>query len=220
MKLRLKVKTKEEYIMGQINQSNSIFFQFKPNIVKRSGKPVYLTDVIDIFCSQHVEEAIRDIVILPAHHDRDRVITAIEVIRLINENTGISDIHVIGDGKALIEYKEQKPSNALIEWLRLVATALLLMIGSGLAIMYFHADVNMHQVHSALHYIITGEKSVRPLLISIPYSIGIGIGIAVFFDVFSIGKKKKKPGPLELEVYTYEKEISSYKKDEEENEGD
>ncbi len=204
--------------MGQVDKSNPVFFQFKPNIVKRAGKPLYLLDAIDIFCSRQVEEAIKDIVILPAHHNGNHIITAIEVIRLISENAGISDVHVIGDGKALIEYKDQRPSNALMGWLRLVATALLLMIGSGLSIMYFHADVNMHQVHSALHYIITGERSTRPLLISIPYSIGIGIGIAVFFDVFSVGKKKGKPGPLELEVYTYEKEILSFRKDEEESE--
>lgn len=197
-----------------------IFFQFKPNIVKKKGNPVYLTDAVDIFCPREVKEALKDIVILPASHDRNHVITAIEVIRLINENTGIYDVHVIGDGKALIEYKAQKHPNVLVEWLKLLATVLLLMIGSGLSIMYFHADVNMQQVHSILHYIITGEKSMRPLLISIPYSIGIGIGIAVFFDVFSISKKKDKPGPLELEVYTYEKDIFSYRKDKEESEED
>lgn len=206
--------------MDQTNQSAPIFFQFKPNIIKKRGKPVYLIDAIEILCSQHVEEAIKDIVILQAHHNRNHIITAIEVIRLISEKTGVSDIHVIGDGKALIEYKDQRPSNGLVDWLKLTAVALLLMIGSGLAIMYFHADVNMHQVHSNLHYIITGEKSSRPLLISIPYSIGVGIGIAVFFDVFSIGKKRGNPGPLELEIYTYEKEIFSYKRDEEEKEED
>lgn len=206
--------------MERTDQSPSIFFQFKPNIIKRKGKPVYLADAIDILCSQHVEEAIRDIVILPAHHDRNHMISALDVIRIISERTGIKDIRVIGNGKALIEYREQEHRGGLIDWIKLAATALLLMVGSGLAIMYFHADVNMHEVHSALHYIIAGEKSSRPFLISIPYSIGIGLGIAVFFDVFSIGKKKGNPGPLELEVYTYEKEIYSYKKDEEENEGD
>nr|WP_243426283.1 stage V sporulation protein AA [Caldicoprobacter guelmensis] len=204
--------------MEPVNGNSSVFFQFKPNIVKKTGEPVYLTDVIEIFCPQGVKESIDDMIVVPADQNKDHVITAIEVIRLISEKAGISDIRVIGDGKALIEYKEPQSSKVIVGLLKAVLTALLLMIGSALAIMYFHADVNMHQVHSTLHYIITGEKSARPLLISIPYSIGIGIGIAVFFDVFSIRRKRHRPGPLELEVYTYEKEFYSYRKDEEEKE--
>ena len=83
-----------------------------------------------------------------------------------------------------ISKKESKKID-LINFIKLAITCFLLFVGSGLAIMYFHADVNMHQVHETLIIAITGKESISPYWINIPYSIGIGIGIALFFGYFS-----------------------------------
>lgn len=187
-----------------------IYFQFKANIRLMVDKPVYLKDVIDIYCPFNIEKSISETIVIPAAQNEIYAITALEIIRLIKNRVNVSSINLVGADKALIYFEGQNRKNTVWKWPKLFLTTFLLLIGSGLAIMYFHADVNMHKVHSVLYYMITGQNNSRPLLISIPYSIGIGMGIMVFFDVFHIGRKKNKPGPLELEVYRYKKDINSY----------
>jgi stage V sporulation protein AA len=166
-----------------------------------------------------MEKIITETIVIPAAQNEIHTITALEIIRLINNRVNVPNINLIGADKVIINFEDRNRKNTVWKWPKLLLTTFLLLIGSGLAIMYFHADVNMHKVHGVLYYMITGHNNSRPLLISIPYSIGIGMGIMVFFDVFHIGRKKNKPGPLELEVYRYEKDINSYLIDEKQQSG-
>jgi len=203
-----------------MNKEVKFYFQFKPNIYQSPQKPVTVRDVVDLSGPVDITESILNTIIIPSYNNSAVVITAMDIIRIIQSFQPDAQIFLVGEGKTLI-YPSQIQSyskNKIYNWIKLFVSAIITFIGAGLAIMYFHADVNMADVHKAIFSIVTGKENNHPYIISIPYSIGIGVGIALFFDVFSIGKKKRKPGPLELELYNYENDIYSYIRDEEEKE--
>ncbi len=86
-----------------------------------------------------------------------------------------------------------------------------MFIGSGLAIMNFHADVSMLAVQRKIYEMFTGEYIPNPLLLQIPYSLGIGIGMVIFFFNHLFKKKfNEEPSPLEVEMFTYQESLNQY----------
>jgi len=203
-----------------MNEEIKFYFQFKPNIRQVQGQPVILKDVIELSGPVEATNDILNTIVVPSKNKDAVVITAMDVIRIIQSFFPNSQIYLVGEGKTLIETLTAKSASAsnFFTWIKICVSAILSFIGAGLAIMYFHADVNMQQVHKTIFSIVTGKNSSQTHILSIPYSIGIGVGIALFFDVFSFGEKRKNPGPLELELYNYEKDVYSYIRDEEEKE--
>ncbi|MFU0801177.1 MAG: stage V sporulation protein AA [Xylanivirga thermophila] len=192
-----------------------IYIQFKLNIKKTIGESVILNDIANISCPLEIKDMVENILILPEVAMQDYVLSSIEIIDIVKRQVPQATINIIGQSDVLIEVEKASNNNTkpIVTWLKVALTTILLFVGAGLAIMYFHADVNMDIVHQTIYRLVTGKQTKRPLIISIPYSIGLGIGIAVFFDVFSIHQKKQKPGPLELELYKYDQDVSSYKTD-------
>jgi stage V sporulation protein AA len=90
------------------------------------------------------------------------------------------------------------------------AVWILLFIGSGLAIMNFHADVSMMEVHRRIYELVTGKRADHPWILQIPYSIGIGAGMVIFFNHLFKKKFNEEPSPLEVEMFMYEENVSRY----------
>ncbi|NLN41636.1 MAG: hypothetical protein GX160_06580 [Clostridiales bacterium] len=189
---------------------NKIYLQLKKHISIRSGQTVFLHDVADLLCPVDIKKKIKKLVI-PIDNSRDNITTTInviEIIEIINKILPQAVVISVGEKQvSIIINKEESKKIDFINLIKLAITCFLLFVGSGLAIMYFHADVNMHQVHETLIIAITGE-STSPYWINIPYSIGIGLGIALFFGIFPM--KNKNPDPLEIEMFKYEKDVNSY----------
>ena len=189
-----------------MSDSQEIYFQFKSNPQIDIGTPVYLKDIVYISCADELRFQAENIEVLPKATEASYAIRAVDIIQLIKDNMGYVTVNLLGKENMLLEPKDEaaKPSG-IRTFVTVLLTAILLFIGAGLAIMYFHEDVNMDQAHKTIYEMITGVREEKPLIISIPYS------IAVFFDVCSLDKKDNKPGPLEVELYKYNKDIEEYK---------
>ncbi len=190
--------------------SSTLYFQFKPYLGKRSSETVYLKDILELTGPSPLIENVGEYPIFPKGIQASVRVNAMQVIRVIGDIAPDMDIQALGDTAALFEPVTANNANPFFTFIKVIAASILLFIGSGLAIMYFHADVNMHEAHQMVYYLISGERVERPVLLSVSYSIGIGLGIALFFDVFTLGRKKGNPGPLELEMYQNEKELEDY----------
>lgn len=83
---------------------------------------------------------------------------------------------------------------------RTILAFLLLMIGSALAITWFHADVNMIEAQRGLYRLITGKDVDNMWLITIPYAIGVFLGVALFYSLLG---KKHTVSPLEIKLEDY-----------------
>ncbi|HHW70559.1 MAG TPA: hypothetical protein GX392_04340 [Clostridiales bacterium] len=193
-----------------MGDNEEIYFQFKGSLQIAIDKSVYLKDIAYISCSDELRSNIENIRLLPKMTNKAYLIRAVDIIQAIRDNIGNTTINLLGKENILINPKNEERHDIITIFI-VVITSLLLFVGAGLAIIYFHEDVNMHETHRKIYEIVTGIEDNRPLIISIPYSIGLGLGIAIFFDVFSLDRKRDKPGPLEIELYKYNKEIEEYK---------
>ncbi|MGE6258897.1 stage V sporulation protein AA [Heyndrickxia sporothermodurans] len=135
------------------------------------------------------------------------VIDMMKVINVITEKYGAADIQSIGPSQTIIEiiYKKKKVSIPffLMIWV-------LLFIGSALAIMNFHEDVSMKEVHQKIYKMITGNNESKPLILQIPYSLGLGLGMIIFFNHIFKKRFNEEPSPLEVEIFNYQQDVDHY----------
>ena len=135
------------------------------------------------------------------------IIDVMKVVRAVLQADRSLDVQTVGPSQTIIEvvYEKRRFSTAyfLLIWL-------LLFVGSAMAIMNFHEDVSMQQVHQHLYEIITGKKVDKPLLLQIAYSLGLGIGMILFFNYVFRKRINEEPSPLEVEMFNYQQSIDQY----------
>lgn len=187
--------------------SKVVYIQMKKRIHAAKG-PIYLGQVANILAGGE-EETVKRLPV--AHYDpQEDNITLVEwmdVVRVVITNHPDWDIRQVGPPHTIVEAMSPLPrSRTLLAFL----VWILLFVGSGLAIMNFHADVSMLYVHQRIHYLMTGVRSERPFLLQIPYSIGIGLGMGIFFNHVWKRKFNDEPTPLELEVFLYQDSIDQF----------
>jgi stage V sporulation protein AA len=175
----------------------------------RKGQIVRLHHIAQIFVEPQYEQALNELIIhQPQQEDGNRVlIDMLLIIRKVKKCFPELQVEHFGEPHVLLEiYTDNKKVNPLligIVWL-------LLFIGSGLAIMNFHADVSMLAVHQRIYELMTGKKVDHPLILQIPYSIGIGAGMVLFFNHLFKKKFNEEPSPLEVEMFMYQENINHY----------
>ncbi|MCI4248613.1 stage V sporulation protein AA [Bacillus sp. CCB-MMP212] len=170
---------------------------------------VKLGDVAQLAGDSSVVELLQNEIVykITAHDKTHVVIDVMKVIEIIQQKASHVQINLLGSGQTLVEiiYEKKKahPIFFGLVWL-------LLFIGAALAIIYFHEDVSMQQVHQRLYYMITGEFNAQPLLFQIPYSVGLGLGMVLFFNHVFQKRINEEPSPLEVEMFQYQQSLDQY----------
>lgn len=134
-------------------------------------------------------------------NDGMNIISSIDIIKAINNKAPNLFIINVGENEIKV-IKEKKQEKSIFTVLKVVVIAIILFFGSAVAIMNFHADVNMSQVHRNIQYFYTGDNSTKAPGVSIAYSIGILLGFAGVFGIFA-KRRKEKPGLLELDFFKH-----------------
>lgn len=135
------------------------------------------------------------------------VIDLLQIVRAIREREPDLAVEAYGDPQVLVMVSE-KPVKPRIPIL--ILAWLLLFFGAGLAIMNFHTDVSMKEVHIRIVELITGKRTDHPLWFQIPYSLGIGLGMVLFFNHLFRKRFNEEPNPLEVELYMYQENVNAY----------
>ncbi len=142
--------------------------------------------------------------------EKDNNVSVIDGFQLLDtlvEAYPFLTVELLGANQVIVEIKKNdKKANfflILIIWL-------LLCIGSAMAIMNFHYDVSMEEVHQGLYFLLTGEQKEKPLWIQIPYSIGLGLGMILFFNHIFKKRFNEEPSPLEVEMFNYQQDLDHY----------
>jgi stage V sporulation protein AA len=189
--------------------SKYLYIRLRRKARVRKGHIVRLHHIAQLFVEPEYEQALNELVIhQPQQEDGNRVlIDMLLIIRKVKRLFPELQVEHFGEPHVLLEiYTDNKKVNPLligIVWL-------LLFIGSGLAIMNFHADVSMLAVHQRIYELMTGKKVDHPLILQIPYSIGIGSGMVLFFNHLFKKKFNEEPSPLEVEMFMYQENINHY----------
>ncbi|WP_226673038.1 stage V sporulation protein AA [Rossellomorea aquimaris] len=186
-----------------------LYIRLRHRVQVREESMVKLSQLAQIIAPEEVVEDIKDI---PIHQvtPSDKNIIVVDIMRVIREvckEHSDLDIQTIGPTQSIIEviYEKKKVSLPLF-----IGVWLLLFIGAALAIMNFHEDVSMREVHQRLYHFVTGGVDPHPLLFQVPYSFGLGLGMILFFNHVFRKRLNEEPSPLEVEMFNYQQDLDQY----------
>lgn len=175
---------------------------------KLTKNRIYLKDIYCIYPKSY-EEKIGDICL--RHYEKNTskydVVHLGEVIDEIKKMFPIAYINFLKTDDIIIFFDDEKKDRT--KYLRVLAVSIVVLMGSIMGIMNFHADVNMAQSQLTMVRSITKNVNVYLPYFQIPYSVGIGIGVALFFNKFIPTYAKNEPSPLELKLVSLDKEIEN-----------
>lgn len=190
-------------------KGGTVYLRLRKRITTIPGSVLTLGDIARIVATGQRTRRLSSLPIYQ-HVAEDGNRYVIDVLHIIQKIRAVEPgltIEPYGDPQVLVMISD-KPSKPKI--IILVFTWLLLFFGSGLAIMNFHADVSMQQVHVRLSELITGRTIQHPLWFQIPYSLGIGLGMLLFFNHLFRKRFNEEPNPLEVELYMYQENVNAY----------
>ncbi|MFC4183160.1 stage V sporulation protein AA [Saccharococcus thermophilus] len=188
----------------------TVFIKLRHRVQVRPNAVVTVGDVAQIIAMDG--SIVEQLKMIPLYQIQPRdknivIIDVMKVVRAILQADHSFDVQTVGPSQTIIEvvYEKRRFSTAyfLLIWL-------LLFVGSAMAIMNFHEDVSMPEVHQHLYEMITGKKVDKPLLLQIPYSLGLGIGMILFFNHVFRKRINEEPSPLEVEMFNYQQSLDQY----------
>jgi stage V sporulation protein AA len=188
----------------------TVFIKLRHRVQVKPGDVVTIGDVAQIIANDR--DVAEQLKIIPLYkiQPSDKNIVIIDVMKVMQammKRVGSLDVQTVGPSQTIIEvvYQKRRFSTPyfLLIWL-------LLFVGSAMAIMNFHEDVSMQEVHQRLYEMMTGKKIDKPLLLQIPYSLGLGIGMILFFNHVFRKRINEEPSPLEVEMFNYQQSLDQY----------
>ncbi|MGG4142915.1 stage V sporulation protein AA [Paenibacillus algorifonticola] len=191
-------------------QRQPLYLRLRKRIGIRPGKEVTLGQAARLLGESEEQERRLGQVVLYRHSKPDGNRVVIDLLQIVSQlrelEPGLS-IEAYGDPQVLVMIADKPPKPRIP---LLVFSWLLLFFGAGLAIMNFHTDVSMKEVHIRIVELITGEHNEHPLWFQIPYSFGIGLGMVLFFNHLFRKRFNEEPNPLEVELFTYQENVNAY----------
>ena len=190
--------------MNRIN----VYVRMRHRVKAEKGTTLTIGDVAFVKSSTDEEK----ITALPLYtiqpsDDTTVIIDVMNVIDTIHRFYKEVDVQTVGPTETIVSVLQKKkrltPVFFVLIWI-------LLFIGAGLAIMNFHVDVSMNEVHRRIYYFVTGQETTKPLILQVPYSIGLGVGMILFFNHFFKKRFSDEPSPLEIEMFQYQESLDRY----------
>ncbi len=200
-------------LAGDTNMNSSsspiLYIRLRKRVILNRLKPITIGHIAKILTEPELEETIKELVVYePKPNDGNRIlIDMMRIMQHLKSRWPELTVEHFGEPHVLIEVvKPQRHSHFLL----FLVVWLLLFVGSGLAIMNFHEDVSMLEVHQKMYKLITGKEEKHPYLLQIPYSIGLGMGMVLFFNRLFKKKFNEEPNPLEVEMFMYQENLNHY----------
>ena len=197
-----------------MNSKEKIYIQLRDSFQGYKGSKVKVRDLAVILAESSIKEEVLNIEVFEIDKNEQEyiVVSLLTVIEKISQIYPNLSVIPIGNAEILLKVlpKVNKNENKFFIVGKLIIVCAVLFVGTGLAIMNFHADVNMAEAHVVLYKLLTGIEKKRPLIIQIPYSLGIGLGMAVFFNHILPKKYSNEPSPMEVEMFSYRRGVDEY----------
>lgn len=183
----------------------------------RDKNEIYLGDIYSIY-PKEIKKTTENIILKKYKNidiDYD-VIHVGEVIQSIKDVYPHININLLVVDDIIISFESLRKDKT--KYIRVAIVTIIVLMGSIMAIMNFHADVNMVDSQNNIVEVLTGNSNKYLLYFQIFYSIGIGVGVSLFFNRIIPNYSKQEPSPLDLKVKSLTLEIESQLK--KQNKGD
>ena len=169
---------------------------------------IYLKDIYCIYPKEYAKKIGN--ICIRYYENKDSnydVIHIGEVIEKIKEQVSTIHITFLKTDDVVIFFDDNKKDRT--KYLRVLLICIVVLMGSIMGIMNFHADVNMIYSQTTMVNALTRNPEKYLPYFQIPYSIGIGIGVSLFFNKFIPTYAKNEPSPLDLKMKSLNKEIEN-----------
>lgn len=187
----------------------TLYIRLRKRAAVAPGETVTLGRVAQLLADPDMERTLLELPLFkPAELDGNIVlIDMMHIVKTIRSVYPQLKVEYFGEPHVLVDVQTKpRPPNRVA----LAVVWLLLFVGSGLAIMNFHEDVSMMEVHQRLYEMITGRRSEHPYWLQIPYSFGLGAGMVLFFNQLFKKRFNEEPSPLEVEMFSYQESLNHY----------
>lgn len=174
-----------------------LYLQMKPRVTIAPGEQLLLRHIADAMDTEGA-----NIMDMPIDCPKNTGVWRLPAMAVVQAVSSMcTEMQIMGPSECFIHVISPEKRNRT-HVLRTIFAFLLLMIGSALAITWFHADVNMIDAQQGLYQLITGKKVSNQWLITIPYAVGVFFGVALFYSLLG---KKHTVSPLEIKLGDYRK---------------
>ena len=173
---------------------------------------IRLTDIAEISAPSPIQRQVEQVIVfrIPENEKANYIISIIQIIKAILAEFPNVTISNEGAENVVLQFlPEEWKGNKVWEIIKVATVALILFIGSAVAIMTYHEDVALIKVFSSIQEMLLGVQTENPYWLSIPYSLGISFGIVVFYNQFGTRKLTDDPTPIQVEMSKYDADIDS-----------
>lgn len=189
--------------------SDTLYIQIEKN-VKVHHPHVYLQDIAQLSCSN--AKVLNRCRVLPVVNLQPGkpgryVLSAVDLVELIQKKEENLDICTIGESSFLVSYCEEGTKSRIWDWVKTAVICMATFFGTAFAIMSFNNDVDVTTLFGQLYEQATGMKSDGFTILEITYSLGIGAGVLFFFNHFGRMKFTKDPTPMQIQMRVYEEDM-------------
>ena len=172
-----------------------LYLQLKARATAKPGEQLLVRHVADALDSEG--EKVMD---LPVECTAKEGVWRLPAIAVVKSVMPICpDIQMLGPSECFVHILPENKRNRSRP-IRTVFAFLILLMGSALAITWFHADVNMLDAQQALFRFVTGHQAENEWLITGPYAAGVFFGVSLFYALLG---KRRSIAPLEIKLEEY-----------------
>ena len=172
-----------------------LYLQLKSRTTARPGEQLLVRHVADALDSEGAK--VMDLPVECVTREGVWRLPAMAVIKSVMPLC--PDIQMLGPSECFVHILPQSKRNRSRP-VRTVFAFLILLVGSALAITWFHADVNMLDAQQSLYRMLTGREAEYTMWITIPYSVGVFFGVSLFYALLG---KKRTVAPLDIKLNEY-----------------
>ena len=191
--------------------SDTLYLQLDENI-QVNHPHIYLQDIAKLSCSNpKILNRLRVLPVLNLEPDKPGryVMTAMDLIGLIQKKEPDLDITHLGQPDFIITYETGTDPGRLWRWLKVFFVCLATFFGSAFSIMTFNNDVDVGKLFSQIYEQVTGTASGGFTILEITYSLGLALGVLFFFNHFGHMKITSDPTPMQVQMRLYENDVNT-----------
>ena len=178
--------------------------------VEVTAADVFLKDLGSFYCKDDtIVRRCKALKICTFKQDQTRkVISVMKIIEMITTVYPEIEIINIGETDIIIEHVKQEKKGRYRKLPKIIFVSLISFFGTAFTIMAFHNDIQIQELFSKVHEMITGYPSNGYTILEISYSIGLCVGIIVFFNHIGGKRITSDPTPIEVEMRIYEEDVN------------
>jgi len=178
--------------------------------VEVTAADVFLKDLGSLYCKDDtIVRKCKALKICTFKQNQTRkVISVMKIIEMITAVYPEIEIANIGETDIIIEHVKQEKKGRYRKLPKIIFVSLISFFGTAFTIMAFHNDIQIQELFSKVHEMITGYPSNGFTILEISYSIGLCVGIIVFFNHIGGKRITSDPTPIEVEMRIYEEDVN------------